>query len=110
MSNAKTCTIKRTGRRATSGTYTLPSGGKLKLNATGSHVAELTEADIAFVRSVADTQVLVPMEPALQPGRRADRRVILPEPAPGKEPTVEAAPTTTSTPKPKRLAVKTSGK
>jgi hypothetical protein len=80
------------------------------LNATGSHVADLTDADIAFVRGLEDTQVLVPMEPALQPERRADRRVIAPEPAAAKEQPGEAAPTTTTTPKPKRLAVKTSGK
>ena len=65
----KTCVIKRTGKRATGKTVALPNGRRIKLQATGSHVAELSDEEIAIMRLVPDTRVTVqvsrqPSDPA----------------------------------------------
>ena len=55
----KTCVIKRTGKRATGKTVALPNGRRIKLQATGSHVHDLTDEEIAIMRLVPDTRVTV---------------------------------------------------
>lgn len=89
----KTCVIQRTGRRATSAIVDLPSGKRVRLNATGSHVHELEPADIDVLRAWPDTIVRVREEPALPAERRSDRRIVpteavdVPaEPAPAPKP------------------------
>jgi len=54
----KTYVIKRTGRRNRPELVTLASGESLKLNATGTHVRELSEADVALVSSIPGTLVI----------------------------------------------------
>lgn len=91
----KTCVIKRTGRRATGALVDLPSGKRVRLNPTGSHVHELEPADIDVLRAWPDTVVYVREEPALQPERRSDRRIVPTETATTKavsEPAPEPKP------------------
>ncbi len=52
-----TCVIRRTGRRATGTIVTLESGARLRLSATGAHVAELSAADIRALRALPNTAV-----------------------------------------------------
>lgn len=74
----KTCVIKRTGKRATGKTVALPNGRRIKLQATGSHVAELTDEEIAIMRLTPDTRVTVqisrqPAEPGAPQRREMTR-------------------------------------
>ncbi|MGE0229452.1 MAG: hypothetical protein AB7U23_13195 [Dehalococcoidia bacterium] len=85
MNTTKTCVIKRTGRRATGELVTLPSGRVIRLNATGSHVEDLTDEDIIAVRKVADTLVVVREETAGPPGYRSDQRIAREEQAPAPD-------------------------
>lgn len=50
--------IKRTGRRCTAQVLTLESGRKLKLEAFGSHVATLSDADAVRVAALPDTRLV----------------------------------------------------
>ena len=60
-----TYVIKRTGRRCSPFLVVLEDGSKLRLKATGSHVADLSEADVASVRKLPDVELI--LVPALAP-------------------------------------------
>lgn len=49
--------VKRTGRRCTRYRVQMSDGSYRILNATGSHVWDMTEADAAMVGALKDTQV-----------------------------------------------------
>jgi len=54
----ETYVIKRTGRRNRPEVVNLASGESLRLNATGTHVRELTEDDVAVVKALPGVTVI----------------------------------------------------
>lgn len=75
-----TCVIKRTGKRATGKIVTLPSGRRIKLQATGSHVANLTDEEIAVMRRIPDTRVTVQVSRQADAPQRVEMTRTAPKP------------------------------
>lgn len=71
MSETQTYVIKRTARRSRPVIVTLSDGTRRRLNATGTHVMDLTEADVAMLRGQPNTSVTL-----------TNARVVAPEPEP----------------------------